>query len=355
MSTAGSEGERTPRDEWVLASMARQLSILEGFEAAAVDQADDLSTCLGWIALRRQAGRYLRSLANWSAFGSFQRYAEPMAAHRSAIEGFVVTSESELARLDGEAREEACRRLGRRLAVVGKGGAGKTLISGTLARLLARRGRRVLAADLDTNPGLTFTLGMPDGEAGLPLEALERHEGAAYGWQLASGLSPAEAVERFAIPAPDGVRYLGLGKIVEPEKLVPRRSVVAIQQILVGFGDPGWDVVGDLEAGTTTLFERYHLFADHVLVVVGPAWRSALTARRLQPLIGDLPTTVIANRFREEPDHPGLHPALRIPFDPEVAEAERLGVAPLDYCPDSPAIRAIDELAERFLAQEVLV
>ncbi len=332
MSTAGSEGERTPRDEWVLASMARQLSILEGFEAAAVDQADDLSTCLGWIALRRQAGRYLRSLANWSAFGSFQRYAEPMAAHRSAIEGFVVTSESELARLDGEAREEACRRLGRRLAVVGKGGAGKTLISGTLARLLARRGRRVLAADLDTNPGLTFTLGMPDGEAGLPLEALERHEGAAYGWQLASGLSPAEAVERFATPAPDGVRYLGLGKIMEPEKLVPRRSVVAIQQILIGFGDPGW-----------------------VLVVVGPAWRYALTARRLQPLIGDVPTTVIANKFREEPDHPGLHPALRIPFDPEVAEAERLGVAPLDYCPDSPAIRAIDELAERFLAQEVLV
>src|SRR5947209_18036319 len=159
MSSAGSEGERTPRDEWVLASMTRQLSILERVEAAAVDQADDLGTCLAWIALRRQAGRYLRSLANWSAFRSSQRYAEPMAAHQSAIEGFVVKSESELARLDGEAREDALRRLGRRLAVVGKGGAGKTLLSGTLARLLARRGRRVLAADLDTNPGLTYTLG----------------------------------------------------------------------------------------------------------------------------------------------------------------------------------------------------
>ena len=50
---------------------------------------------------------------------------------------------------------------------------------------------------------------------------------------------------------------------------------------------------------------------------------------------------ILANRFRGEPDHPGLEPRVRIPFDSEVAEAERQGLSPLDACPDSPAVRAI--------------
>ncbi|MEP6476436.1 MAG: AAA family ATPase [Actinomycetota bacterium] len=40
------------------------------------------------------------------------------------------------------------------VAVGGKGGSGKTTISGTLARLFARRGQTVLAIDGDSNPTL---------------------------------------------------------------------------------------------------------------------------------------------------------------------------------------------------------
>jgi CO dehydrogenase maturation factor len=47
------------------------------------------------------------------------------------------------------------------LCVVGKGGSGKTSISGTMARLLARRGHHVLAIDGDPNPNLAVTLGIP--------------------------------------------------------------------------------------------------------------------------------------------------------------------------------------------------
>jgi len=47
------------------------------------------------------------------------------------------------------------------VAVVGKGGCGKTSISGTMARVLARRGHRVLAIDGDPNPNLALTLGSP--------------------------------------------------------------------------------------------------------------------------------------------------------------------------------------------------
>lgn len=47
-----------------------------------------------------------------------------------------------------------------KLAVSGKGGSGKTTISGTLARLAARRGTSVLAIDADSNPNLALTLGL---------------------------------------------------------------------------------------------------------------------------------------------------------------------------------------------------
>ena len=47
-----------------------------------------------------------------------------------------------------------------KIAVAGKGGSGKTTISATLGRLLARRGHRVTALDGDPNPNLGVALGM---------------------------------------------------------------------------------------------------------------------------------------------------------------------------------------------------
>src|SRR5215212_3140683 len=48
-----------------------------------------------------------------------------------------------------------------RLAICGKGGAGKTTISATMARLFARRGYAVTALDGDPNPNLAVALGVP--------------------------------------------------------------------------------------------------------------------------------------------------------------------------------------------------
>lgn len=47
-----------------------------------------------------------------------------------------------------------------RIALAGKGGAGKTTISATLARLLARQGFRVNALEDDPNPNLATALGL---------------------------------------------------------------------------------------------------------------------------------------------------------------------------------------------------
>jgi CO dehydrogenase nickel-insertion accessory protein CooC1 len=52
-----------------------------------------------------------------------------------------------------------------KIAVGGKGGSGKTTIAGTLARVLAARGLRVVALDDDSNPNLALTVGLPAGSA----------------------------------------------------------------------------------------------------------------------------------------------------------------------------------------------
>ena len=343
--------ERSERDDWLLDSLARQAGVMAQLVTVAGASAagDHTETARHWLAAERQANRFLRPFRRRPA----RRCAQEIEAHVAHLEAVRTEAQAVLAGLDRAAVSEASRAAGLRVAVIGKGGAGKSTISATLARLLARRGHRVLAADLDTNPGLAYSLGVPPAAGMLRAEAVEPHPGAPYGWRLGSDLVPAEAVERLTMPAPDGVRFLSVGKIEEPEKQGPKRTVAAMRELLLGFGDPGWDVVGDLEAGPTTPFEGYHDFADRVLVVVGPAWVSAMTARRLLPLVGDAPTTIVTNRFRDEPDHPGLAGAVRVPFDPDVLEAEREGLAPLDACPGSPAVGAVSRLADLLSGQAV--
>jgi CO dehydrogenase maturation factor len=338
----------TPREAAAIEILVREAAVVDELVAHAVDP-------LGWLAVQRQAGRYLRYLETWRAGPAGEAVKQRLAGHLEALRASSERAADEIGHLDAESLGEARSRLGIRVALIGKGGVGKTVIASTMARLLARRGRQVLAADLDTNPGLAVSLGLGLGDFALPAAVVEENAGSNYGWRLASSLTPTQAVEDFATVAPDGVRFLGLGKIDSADKGGAKQSVVALIQILLGFGAPGWDVIADLEAGPTTPFEGYHGFAEDVLVVVGPSWQSAMTARRLLPMVGDRRPSIVANRWHGEADHRGLVPRLRIPFDPEVAAAERRGDSPLDACPDSPVIDAIDQLIDLVLTtpQEV--
>jgi CO dehydrogenase maturation factor len=338
------EEQMAARYSWVVDSLDRRMSIVEGLAANARQPLD-------WLAVQRQVRRFLGYAGGPVTRPRPDSIAAEFDAHLARLRELESLAEKELSAVDPSAVTDARGRLGLRVAIIGKGGAGKTVISSTLARTLAARGRKVFAADLDTCPGLAFSLGIPVDDAGLPPEALEEQPAAPYGWQLAAGVTPQEAVERFGAEGPQGIRFLGLGKIGSADKGKARMSVAAVRQILMGFAAPDWDVIADLEAGPTTPFENYHEFAEDVVVVVGPAWRSAMTARRLLPMVGDRRLTIVANRFRDEPDHPGFTPAIRIPNDPSLTQAEREGRSPFEACPDSPAVQEIVRLADLLLAQ----
>ncbi|MGH9077665.1 MAG: AAA family ATPase [Acidimicrobiales bacterium] len=347
------------REELAVENMGRQLAVVDSL--APGPGAPAAQACLGWMAMRRQASTYLRHVQPQVEVAKRRpdRALAGIFDYQRDLQGRQEQARTEIEASGPDLQARARAGLGIRLAVIGKGGAGKTFVSSVVARTLASMGRRVLAVDLDTCPGLALSMGVPQEAAGLPLEAVMEHPGAPfYGWQLSSSVTPAGAVERFATTGPDGVAFLGLDKIGSEDKAATKRSVAALIQILLGFGLPGWDVVADLEAGPTTPFERYHSFSDEVAVVVGPAWRSAMTARRLLPMAAPRPAMIVANRWGDHPDHPGLTPALRIPADPEVVEAERRGLAPFDACPDAPAVAALrqwaGQLVNRSLIEEVV-
>lgn len=99
-----------------------------------------------------------------------------------------------------------------KVAVVGKGGSGKTTTSAIVARALARHGLSVVALDCDSNPNLGLSLGVGDDETERLVamrESLdEGGEEHTPGWD--------QLIDRFGSDAPDGVRLAVVSRIDNP-------------------------------------------------------------------------------------------------------------------------------------------
>jgi len=240
-----------------------------------------------------------------------------------------------------------------RVAFVGKGGAGKSSLAGTFARVLAKTGDRVLALDSDPMPGLAFSLGVEQSDAGLPDEAVEEYEAeGSLRYRLRAGLSGTDAVEKYAVRGPDGVHFLQLGK-ARGARWNNTRQHVGYQRVMDDLPDEGWSVVGDLPGGTRQPFFTWGRYAETFLVVVEPTPASMLTGRRLAKL-ASAPTkprvVVVANKVRGPhdanriADRTGLALLGAVPFDPVLGEADRLGRAIIERDPDGPTVEAVRSL-----------
>ncbi len=100
-----------------------------------------------------------------------------------------------------------------KVAVVGKGGSGKTTTSAVIARTLARRGLRVVALDCDTNPNLGISLGLGDEET----ERLATMRDELDAGDAEHAPSWDELIDRFGTDGPDGVRLAVVSRIQNPE------------------------------------------------------------------------------------------------------------------------------------------
>ncbi len=249
-----------------------------------------------------------------------------------------------------------------RVAVVGKGGAGKSVVAGTMARLLARRERPVLALDSDLMPGLELSLGAQTPTEPPLIEAAERGEDGR--WHLKRGIGPVRAVRRFSTMAPDGVRLLQCGKLTA-EGMPPIMGAVrayyeVIHRLPRAKGLSDWALVGDLPAGPRQTAFDWAPYAETFMLVVEPTWQSALTARRIAKIArarGQARVLVLANKVEGERDVRRLEQLVgdpvyaSVPADPAVAESDRAGTALIDEVAASPALEAIEGVVDRLATE----
>ena len=123
--------------------------------------------------------------------------------------------------------------------------------------------------------------------------------------------------------------------------------------------------VTDMEAGVEHLKRGTLEHADTLLIVVEPYFKSLEAAGRIAELargLGVPALYAVANKVRTDRDETAIRdycaghdlPVLAVvPFDGDVAEAERLGQAVLDTAPAALAIDRVRGLAERLLASDV--
>lgn len=241
-----------------------------------------------------------------------------------------------------------------KLVVAGKGGVGKTTVSGTVARAMARAGHEVVALDADGNPMLGVSLGVGPEEADRLVavrQALD--EGDVDHEPTVEGM-----VDTFGSDAPDSVRLVVASRIDRPDPGCPCCGVSA-NQLLQELEGAGRVVLADLEAGLGTIF-RMGEDADVILVVANPTTKALEVARRaVEVAAGKARIIVVANRVRDDGDVEavravaGEHEVIAVPEDPDIARADRDGVAPIDLAPDAPAVRTLIELADRLAPMPV--
>ncbi len=169
-------------------------------------------------------------------------------------------------------------------------------------------------------------------------------------------------MQRFSTLAPDGVRVLEVGDnpVSGVQSVTP--SSQAFYQVIHGLpearGLRAWTMIGDHPAGPRQTAHDWAPYADTLLVVAEPSWKSALTARRLAELAKarGTATRLVATKVtgRRDTDRVaeivGLPVAAAIPADEAVVQSDRLGVALIDYAPSCPAVRAIEGLVNGLVA-----
>jgi CO dehydrogenase maturation factor len=252
-----------------------------------------------------------------------------------------------------------------RVAVVGKGGAGKTILSATLARTFARRGRRVFVLDHDSAPGLSMSLGVHDADEPLLNAAMEQGEDRRY--RFVEGLDPIRAAQRFAIDGPDGIRVLQVGKSDRGGTDAVQASVNAFYEIVSRLEDApefrDWTIVGDLPAGGRQPGCGWTPYATHFLLVAEPTMQSLLTARRIKRIAAEVRPNahvlLVVSKAAGRDDVElvegflGMPAFGVVPLDEDVRRAERSGVPVLQLAPRSAAVAAIEQIAERLDAGEL--
>jgi CO dehydrogenase maturation factor len=250
-----------------------------------------------------------------------------------------------------------------KIAISGKGGVGKTTLSGTLARLLARRGYQVLAIDADPSMNLASALGIKNPPKPLTefTELIDERAGGPAG---VFKLNPRvdDIVDKFGVTGPDNVKLLVLGTVERGGSgcMCPASSFLKalLRHVLLKTNSV---VILDMEAGVEHLGRGTTRGIDIMLIVVEPGARSIETAGRIVELARQIDIkkfgAVINKAGGEAKDIEdklkgyGIEVFGIIPYDTSLVQADMENIAPIDK--GGAAVEAIKNIWNKVsIAQE---
>jgi CO dehydrogenase maturation factor len=250
-----------------------------------------------------------------------------------------------------------------KIAIAGKGGVGKTFVAGTLSRLLAHDGYKVIAVDADPAMNLAYALGISSKETSdvIPISENNNLIEERVGTGPIINLNPSvnDIAEKFGITGPDNVILLIMGTVRSGGSgcMCNANSLISalIRHITLQRKDL---VIADMEAGLEHLGRATVKGFDVLICIVEPRAQSIETTKKILKLASDLKIQNIIgfgnkiinpddkHYIQKNLDEMGLKLVSSAPFDNSIIKADNMRIAPIDFSPNSIAVNAVIELKE---------
>lgn len=255
-----------------------------------------------------------------------------------------------------------------KIAITGKGGVGKTTLSGTLAFILSRT-YKVFVIDADPDMNLASSMGIHTNITPISQmrelikERTGAEPGSAFGevFKINPQISDLPESMSVSVEGKNNLKLLVMGTVDKGgEGCICPASVLlkALMRNLILKKNEV--VILDMEAGIEHLGRRTAEAVDAMIIVVEPGLKSLETAERIKRLASDIgikQILIVLNKVSNKKEEKFLVNKLDdldlevlgcIPRDDMVVDADMKGKA-LINCSKSTALKSIQDIAENLL------